>query len=57
MRLIPILTALAVTGLRGISSALAVGAPDIVWEVPTPSGLGNSIQGVGWSPAGRVAVG
>src|SRR4029453_16576324 len=31
---------------------------DIVWEIPTPSGLANSIQGVGWSPASsRVAVG
>jgi WD40 repeat protein len=57
MRSIPLLAALAVTGLRGISSVLAQGAPDIVWEVPTPSGLANSIQGVGWSPAGRVAVG
>ena len=56
MRLIPILTALVVTVLCGISSALA-GAPNIVWEVPTPSGLANSIQGVGWSSAGRVAVG
>jgi WD40 repeat protein len=56
MRLIPILAALAVTALRGISSALAA-PPNIIWEVPTPSGLANSIQGVGWSPAGRVAVG
>jgi WD40 repeat protein len=55
--LIPLLAALAVTGLRGVSSVLAQGAPNVVWEVPTPSGLGNSIQGVGWSPAGRVAVG
>lgn len=32
--------------------------PQIVWSVPTPSGLANSIVGVGWSPAGgRVAVG
>jgi WD40 repeat protein len=29
-----------------------------VWSIPTPSGLANSIVGVGWSPAGgRVAVG
>jgi WD40 repeat protein len=33
-------------------------APHIVWSVPTPSGLPNSMVGVGWSPAGgRVAVG
>lgn len=33
-------------------------APQIVWSVPTPSGLSNSIVGVGWAPAnGRVAVG
>ncbi|HEV8694841.1 MAG TPA: WD40 repeat domain-containing protein [Lysobacter sp.] len=42
-----------------ISAALAQGAPQIVWEVPTPSALGNSIQGVGWAPGtvARVAVG
>jgi WD40 repeat protein len=33
-------------------------APQIVWSVPTPSGLANSIVGVGWSPAGgRIALG
>ena len=33
-------------------------APQIVWSQPTPSGLANSIVGVGWSPAGgRIAVG
>jgi WD40 repeat protein len=35
--------------------------PDIVWEVPTPSGLGNSIASVAWSPGKpamqRVAMG
>ena len=38
---------------------LAQGAPDIVWEAATPSGLANSILGVGWSPAAfdRVALG
>src|SRR5258705_9203221 len=38
---------------------IAQGAPDIVWEAATPSGLANSIQGVGWSPgtSGKVAVG
>ena len=51
--------ALAVFCLRGISSAFAQGAPDIVWEAPTPSVLANSILGVGWAPgtAGRVAYG
>ena len=34
----------------------AEGAPDIIWEAPTPSGLANSIQGVGWSPAGILLV-
>src|SRR4029434_6630040 len=35
------------------------GAPDIMWEAPTPSGLANSILGVGWAPgnSARVAVG
>ena len=30
-----------------------------MWEAPTPSGLGNSIQGVGWTPStsARVAFG
>ena len=58
-RAILFLAALAVTCLRGISSAFAQGAPDIVWEVPTPSGLSNSIVGVGWAQglSGQVAMG
>jgi WD40 repeat protein len=53
-----VLAALAAVGLRGASPALAQGAPDVVWEVVTPSGLGNSILGVGWSPStAAVAVG
>lgn len=33
-------------------------APQIVWSVPSPSGLANAIVGVGWSPGGgRIAVG
>jgi WD40 repeat protein len=56
---ISFLAALTATCLSGISSAFAQGAPNIVWEVPTPSGLANSIIGVGWSPSasGQVAVG
>ena len=42
-RTISFLAALALTSLCGITSAFAQGAPDIVWEVPTPSGLDNSI--------------
>lgn len=43
----------------GGSSALAQGAPDILWEVPTPGLLANSVIGVGWSAgsAPQVAVG
>lgn len=42
----------------GVAGVQAQSAPQIVWSVPTPSGLSNSIVGVGWSPAGgRVAVG
>ena len=54
-----ILAALSALCLRGFSTAFAQGAPDIVWEAPTPSGLANGILGVGWSPAtaGRVAFG
>lgn len=39
--------------------AFGQSAPDILWEIATPSGLANSIQGVSWSPgtSGRVAVG
>lgn len=55
----PVLAALAVLSLLFAPGAGAQGPPDVVWEVPTPSGLGNSIQGVAWSPgvSGRVAVG
>ena len=52
-------SALGTMCLLGASPALAQHAPDVVWEVATPSGLGNSILGVGWSPgaSSRVAVG
>ena len=58
-RTISLLAALAATSLGGISSAFAQGSPDVVWEVPTPSGLDNSIVGVGWAPgmSGQVAMG
>jgi WD40 repeat protein len=58
-RTISFLAALALTSLCGITSAFAQGAPDIVWEVPTPSGLDNSIVGVGWAAGtpGQVAMG
>lgn len=51
--------AAAVVCLDQGSSAFAQGAPQIVWEVPTPNSLANSIVGVGWSPLsyGPVAVG
>src|SRR5215510_4722694 len=52
------LAAFAAMFLRCASSALSQGAPDVVWEAVTPSGLANSILGVSWSPtAARVAVG
>ena len=41
-----------------ISPAFPQGAPLVVWEMPTPNSLANSILGVGWSPdSARVAVG
>jgi WD40 repeat protein len=45
--------------LSALSSLFAQGAPNIVWEAPTPNGLANSIIGAGWAPAltGQVAVG
>src|SRR5262249_36549012 len=52
------LAALVGICLHDAAQALAQGGPDIVWEIVTPSGLANSIQGVGWSPGGtRLAVG
>ena len=56
---ISFLVALAAVSLRGISASFAQGAPDIVWEVPTPNGLANSIVGVGWAAgvSGQVAMG
>lgn len=54
-----LLAMLAVISLRWISTGFAEGAPDILWEVPTPGGLANSIVGVGWTPgvSGQVAMG
>jgi WD40 repeat protein len=51
--------ALLVLAMLGSTSVLAQGAPQIVWEAPTPNTLANSIMGVGWAPGavGRVAVG
>lgn len=51
-----ILAALGAMCLLGTSAARAQGSPDLVWELPTPSGLGNSIQGVGWSPGTSARV-
>jgi WD40 repeat protein len=53
-----LLPSLLAFGLAVATGAQAQSAPQIVWSVPTPSGLSNSIVGVAWSPAGgRVAVG
>jgi WD40 repeat protein len=41
---------------RAIPPAHGQGAPDIVWEAVTPSGIANSIQGVGWSPTASGLV-
>ena len=44
--------------LPGISATFAQSPPQVVWEVPNPNGLANSIIGVGWAPAtGQVAMG
>src|SRR3954463_7732689 len=50
---------MSVISLFGFAQAFAAGAPEIVWEVPTPNGLANSIVGVGWAPgsSGQVAMG
>ena len=51
--------AVAIGVCVSVVSPLFATAPSIVWEVPTPNSLANSIVGVGWSPAagGSVAVG
>jgi WD40 repeat protein len=54
-----ILTILAPLVLVGMPGAFAQSSPQVVWEAPTPSGLANSIVGVGWAPgpSGQVAMG
>jgi WD40 repeat protein len=54
-----VLGAVAAMCFQAVATALAQGAPDVVWEAATPSTLANSIQGVGWSPSasGLVAFG
>lgn len=49
----------AAAALSAATSIAAATAPSVVWEIPTPNTLANSIQGVSWSPAasGNVAVG
>src|SRR4051794_32223614 len=50
---------MSVISLFGFAQGFAAGAPEIVWEVPTPNGLANSIVGVGWAPgpSGQTAMG
>jgi WD40 repeat protein len=40
-------------------AARAQGAPQVSWEIPTPSLLANSVQGIDWAPGtiARVAAG
>jgi len=58
-RLLPAALCASCLGFAIAPVAFAQGAPQVVWEVPTPSGLANSIQGVAWSPgiSARVALG
>jgi WD40 repeat protein len=55
---IVVLGVLAICFLK-IPSAQGQGSPDIVWQAVTPSGIANSIEGVGWSPnvSGGVTFG
>jgi WD40 repeat protein len=50
-----VVAAICATGI----SSFAQGSPKVVWEMPTPNGLTNSIVGVGWAPGsvGQVAMG
>ena len=44
--------------LAGTGRVFAQGAPDIVWQIPTPNTLANSVMAVAWSPSeDSVAVG
>jgi hypothetical protein len=54
-----LLGAIAAACLPVVQTAQGQGAPDIVWEEPTPNTLANSIQGVGWAPSatGNIAFG
>src|SRR2546428_13180247 len=54
-----VLSVVAASWFREVPPVQGQGAPDIVWEAVTPSGLANSIQGVGLSPnaSGQVAFG
>ena len=54
-----LLGAVAAATLPRVPAVHGQGAPEIVWEIATPSTLANSIQGVGWSPtvSGNVAFG
>src|SRR5258705_10350900 len=54
-----LILSVVVASFREVSPVQGQGAPDIVWEAVTPSGLANRIQGVGWSPnaSGQVAFG
>lgn len=59
MNKVSVLVIVGMAWMSGLFSARAQRAPDILWEVPTPNGLANSVVGVGWSPgaAAQVAVG
>src|SRR3954447_22666388 len=58
VRAISLLAALASLSICSMSRLLAQGAPEIVWEAPTPNTLANHIVGVGWAPASsQVAMG
>jgi WD40 repeat protein len=54
-----LLGVVATAHLRSVPTVHAQGSPDVIWEISTPSGLANSVQGVDWSPSpsGEVAFG
>ena len=54
-----LILSLATICVREVPTAQGQGAPDVAWEEVTPNTLGNSIQGVDWSPSvsGNVAFG
>jgi len=56
MKRVSTIAAAALNILAATSFANAGEAPQIVWDIPTPNSLANSVLGVGFAPAGPANV-